>query len=417
MSTRAAVMVSESARQKRVARTPAHTFQIRTRPWQVQPFCIAPVLPGETLQNALLQARVVSDPVVNPLIGWWQQYHVFYVKHRDLADRAQFVDMVLNPAADLSGLNSAADVKTYHYGNAINWTQKCLQRVVETFFRNEGEAWNIYLIDGVPAAQIQGQSWMDSVVVDAAMPGTDLDPSNTDNLTDRDLDTKMRAWEWFRANTLTSMDYEDFLRTYGVKADKQEEHKPELVRTWSEWTYPSNTINPTDGAPSSALSWSIAGRADKDRFFREPGFLFGVAVTKPKVYLGQQKGSAVGVMNNAFSWLPAVMAQDPYTSLLKIPDVTGPLGDIADANGYWVDIRDLFLYGDQFLNFAMSDTTAGIVGLPTVGMQKRYPTKAMADALFKTVTDATTLIRHDGIINFNILGTQVDYTPRHMGAG
>jgi hypothetical protein len=69
--------------------------------------CIAPVLPGETMKNLLLQARVVSDPIKNPLIGWWCEFYFFYVKHRDLDDRDVFTEMMVNPATTTSSLNEA----------------------------------------------------------------------------------------------------------------------------------------------------------------------------------------------------------------------------------------------------------------------------------------------------------------------
>ena len=76
-------MKTQANRVGRVQRHPKHTFHLFTRPYQIQPFLIAPVLAGETMKNLLLQARVVTDPVQNRLIGWWQEYYFFYVKARD----------------------------------------------------------------------------------------------------------------------------------------------------------------------------------------------------------------------------------------------------------------------------------------------------------------------------------------------
>lgn len=73
-------------RSDRRARRPQHTFNIRWRPFQIQPFVLAPVLPGETLKNALIQAQIWSDPlgVAMKNSGWWLECFLFYVKHRDL---------------------------------------------------------------------------------------------------------------------------------------------------------------------------------------------------------------------------------------------------------------------------------------------------------------------------------------------
>jgi len=62
-------------------------FNLVTKPYQLQPFMIMPVLPGETLQNMMLQSQVWSDPLASGMknIGWWCEYFFFYVKWRDLA--------------------------------------------------------------------------------------------------------------------------------------------------------------------------------------------------------------------------------------------------------------------------------------------------------------------------------------------
>lgn len=413
------VTMVQAPRTARVTRRPGHTFLLKQSPFQITPFLIAPVLPGETVKSIVMQSRVVTDPIKSPLAGWWLQYHVFYVKHRDLGDRDALVNMALDPAGgSLTALNNVAHVPTYHYGGAPNFTVKCLQRVVEEYFRDEGESWTSPNTgDSVsPFAQIATNDWTDSVKPAASIVGTDLDPTNTDDVTTLQLENAMRAWEWYRAQGVTSMDYEDYLRTFGVSMPKQEMHRPELIRSWSEWQYPSNTVDPVTGAPSSAVSWGFAGRADKDIYCKEPGWIFGVSVVKPKIFKSKLKGSAASLMNNALLWFPAVMMDDPYTSLVTIPDNTGPIGDVTDAGGHWVDVRDLLLYGDQFVNFAMTggeDSCMNVPGPSLSGNDLRYPTKTMVDLLFKN--PAAVSIRTDGIANLTILGTQQDNTPRYRG--
>ena len=120
------------------------------------------------------------------------------------------------------------------------------------------------------------------------------------------------------------------------------------------------------------------------------------------------------------------MADDPYTSLKMLNDAHGsnPLGFAGgDAVGeaFWVDVRDLFLYGDQFMNF-YPDTPqyegaggtqptgeANILMRPAANLERRYATTAEANALF-AVGDRV-FIRQDGVVNLNILGNQVDLTP------
>ena len=118
------VRLADAYRVKRINRSPRHPHTLRVRPYQLQPFMIAPVLPGETMKSLILQNRVVTDPIVAPLVGWWCEHFYFYVKHRDLTARDTIVGMHLNPAQSIAGITTAAaNVKTYFAGNGIDCQQ------------------------------------------------------------------------------------------------------------------------------------------------------------------------------------------------------------------------------------------------------------------------------------------------------
>ena len=413
-----AVSLRPLPKQGRVIRRPQHTWHTVTKPWQIQPIVLAPVLPGETLRNILFQARVITDPIRNPLIGWFCEYYFFYVKHRDLDERDTLVSMVLDYNTDVSGIRTAgADVEFHHGANGINFAKKCLKRVVEEYFRDEGEAWDTNKIGNIPVAKIDDQSWLHSATMSSAIDADDVTiPVDATPAPDvvyaSDIDLAMRQWEFLRANNLTTMTYEQFLSTYGVRMRPEEIHVPELLRYVKQWQYPSNTVDPTDGSPSSAVSWAIAERADKDRFFREPGFIFGVSCVRPKVYRRNQDGSCAHYLDNAFAWLPAIMADDPATSLREFSGTTGPLQTINTAS-YVVDLRDLYLYGDQFLNTSpVADKNKNLVDLPTADLaSKRYPDATDAAELFVDDAGTAITVRQDGVCSITIAGSQVDTTP------
>lgn len=407
------VVMTQVPRTGRRMRRPSHPFQLRHRPWQVQPCMIAPVLPGESLENLLLQARAVTDPIKNPLVGWWLEYHFFYVKHRDLDARDLLTSMMLDPDVTTSTLNSAANAKTYHLAGSVDWVKLCLDRVIATYFRDEDEIGSVFAIDGMPLAHVGIQSWMDSLAPEDKY-GADVDVNLVvgadDKVTASEIDATMRMWEFQRANALTDMSYEDFLATYGVKSPKEENHRPELLRSVREWTYPVNHVDPTNGAPASAVSWAIAERADKKRFFREPGFILGVTLARPKVYFSKQQGSVTALMNNAVTWLPAILSDDPYTSLHHVDAGMYPLDDTTD--GYWLDLKDLLLYGEQYVNFAVTETNAAFVALPSNdATNRRFASVADSEALFVTPATAKE-IRQDGVVSLTIAGNQVDTTPQ-----
>lgn len=402
-------VVKELPKVRRVPRTPTHNWNVRAKPFVLQPVAIAPVLPGETLKNIMFQSRVVVDPIKNPLIGWWKEYYWFYVKIRDLPTSARdtLVNMFVNPTTATTGLHSAAKLDTYHGdASSIDFMDLCLTSITEAYFRDEGESRSTAELGSMPLVRADGPGWMDSLTDTTTLPdGGAIAGGTTAEETNRLLD----AWEYLRKMNFTDMTFEDYCRSYGVNIPREEElNVPELLRYTKEWSYPVNHVEPTTGIPSSAVSWGIRERVDKDRYFKEPGFIVGVTVTRPKVYFSRQVGSLVDQMGEAFNWLPAIMGDQPEISLKEFAAAGGPL--TTPTNGYWVDFRDLYLYGDQFVNFALTATDAGLVALPTAALNKRYVASADIDAMFSNAAGGFNLVREDGTAKLTIHGMQTDQT-------
>lgn len=416
-----APVIQNLPRVGRVIRRPQHSWQLATKPFQLQPMVLAPVLPGETLKNLLFQARVVTDPIRNPLIGWYCEYYWFYVKLRDLDARDTLTQLMVEMGTSIASLQEAATTRWYNYASSIPWAKLCLKRIVEEYFRDEGEAWDTWLIDNVPLAAVNDKSWMQSAILQDSLTAVDVDVdawSAGANILASDIDAAMRQYEYLRTNALTDMSYEQWLGTFGVRPKAEELHIPELLRFTREWQYPSNTINSSTGAAVSAVSWSVQGRADKDRFFREPGFIVGVTCVRPKTYRRKQDGAAAGMLDTTFSWLPAILSDDPRTSLRKFAETAGPLAAaITDSDGYVVDVRDLYIHGDQYLNFAPAgDKTKSLVDLPTTNLAtKRYVTSTDAAQFFVDDAGTAITIRQDGVASLTIAGRQVDTTPQSGG--
>lgn len=394
-------------RTSRKTRRPKHSWQVAAKPWTIQPILIAPVIPGETLTMAMYQARCVSDPIKNPLIGWWQEYYYFYVKLRDLDDRATLTEMMIDPSVNLSALFTVAKADTYHYASSYDFVQRCLERVVKEYFREEGEpyagAGGLGVITGMPLAKVvpPKNSWMDSLLMASAV-------NTANNLEDGPNDSEFpayaAAYERMRAMRMIDMTYDDWLATFGIdiKPDMTRKNVPELIKYHRDWTYPANTVEPTTGIPSSAMSWAVSDRLDKDRFFREPGFIFGVTISRPKVYLANQRGAAVHLLDTPEAWLPRLLADHPETSLrLVLGSTTAGIlaGQAATPGGdWWVDIADLYRYGDQFTNIVL-DGAANGVPMPSASVNTDYVTEAARDLLFTGVARA---VRQDGVMDLTI---------------
>ena len=285
------VQADNVVRQLRRKRRPQHTFNLKFKPYEIVPAMIAPVLPGETLESALCQFRAVTDPMQNSLIGGHMEMHLFYVKHRGLAAtdttgilQAMMLDTTTSVAALLAGANS---VPYYTFKTGMNFVAMCHQAVIEAFFRDEGEAWDVATVENYPAAQIPQEGWYHSLKEESAT-GDDAELPGVDELEELDIlpgfSTHYAQWEIMRDTGMTNLTYNDFLKSYGVDVPSSQDdtdsdgdgvidkHQPELVRSYRKWAYPSNVINPTDGSAKSALFWDDAFSADKKRFFMEPGF-------------------------------------------------------------------------------------------------------------------------------------------------
>jgi hypothetical protein len=273
-------------------------------------------------------------------------------------------------------------------------------------------------LDGLPLAQINHASYLDSAITNASIgtpgPGDYLPgqkPENEDASLTPEFDPHYAAWFKMFSNGYTTLDYDDYLRQYGIKTPEiereEETSKPELLRYMRDWTYPANTVDAT-GQVSSLWSWSVQERADKARLFKEPGFIVGLTCVRPKVYLSKMGGAGVGMLGNALQWLPKALETAEFTALKQFAAGAGPV--LGQTDGYWVDVRDLLLHGDQMLNVPLTTTDAGLVALPTPTMQKRYVSQADIDGL--TVT-ANAVCRQDGVLKLTIAGTVREVTPGH----
>jgi hypothetical protein len=411
-----AVKVVDANMVKRVRRSfrkPVHRHNLKAKPFEITPFMIAPVLPGETLTSATFQSRVVTDPIENSLVGWSQEYYWFYVSHEGLHHwdtTGKLKEMLLEETVDLDSLRSSVNSTAYYtFNGAPKYMKACVEAIVDYYFRDEDESFDDATIDQYYAAQIEQESWMHSLkqasdgADDDELPG--VDQQEELNILPG-FETIYQQWEMMRDQGMEDVTYEDVLRSYGVSVpsieeeDPVEKFKPEVLRFVRKWSYPSNTVNPADGSVASAVSWSFDEKITKKRFFKRPGFIVGLTVSRPKIYLGKQMGSAVGMLDDYRGWLPAVYNGLPYTSVQKETDSvsTGILQN--QGEDYWLDVADLYRYGDQFVNHALDVAANHGIGMPRT-TTKKYPTLTMVEAFFKSSPASD--VRQDGVTFLNIL--------------
>lgn len=423
-------VVKAGRQNQRTMRRPSHPFRCNNRPFAIMPMLIAPVLPGETMKNLKIQARVVTDPILSANIGWWQEFYFFYVKLTQLQENvAELVpQMLMDPAfASLATITTAQGGTTaarhsFYAGGAsmINYVELCRRMVVRHWFRDEEDDYTTFNLDSQPMAQYNRRDVTDSFRNAAAVTAVDVDVDGPDANTTVQASEMQRAWETYQMlqmNTLQEMTWEDFLQAWGVRQPQITDGKPELLRYIRDWQYPSNTIDPTNGTPRSAVSWSIQATADKDRLFKEHGFIVGYSVTRPKVYLQNYRGSATSIMNDYRTWLPPWLQKDMMSSYKQVATGVGPMPIINDANGYWLDIKDLLIYGEQFTNLDLTASQANFMATPfSTGVGLRYPGHVddISDKLFVSQDDSATNVKMDGIVQLAIASRDaaIDTSPR-----
>lgn len=400
----------------RKIRNPQHQFNISHTPYAITPFLLAPVLPGETMNMAMLQARGVLDPIKNALIGWWTEYYFFYVKHRHMPNFEHFKNMVMLPGYNITPAYGEPSDAHYFHRTGIDWVGECMQPVVREYFRDEDEPWDNYRsAEGYSLAKIKNDSFLDSAKMassvpddaDTHLPGYEF--QREDQHVMPGFEAHYAQWEHMRALKMTDATYEDWIAQFGIKPpEKEREDRPELLRQIINWQYPVNTVEPTTGVPSSAVSWSVAERLDKARSFNEPGFIFGVTVTRPKVYRSNQVSHGSSMLNDAYSWLPAMLRDEAYTTLRGFADGAGPLQ--GQGGEYWVDVADLFHHGDQFINYPLNAEGVNFVPVPGTAMNKDYVAQANINTLFVNAGGGKNKARQDGVVSLNIKSALMDHT-------
>ena len=116
-------------------------------------------------------------------------------------------------------------------------------------------------------------------------------------------------------------------------------------------------------------------------------------------------------METLENWMPALSHENYEKAFKQFAGTAGPFpnkfGTGPSYKAYWIDFRDLLMYGDQFLNFA-PDSAASALNFAAATGKTRYPTGADIDTLF--VDSAKNWFETDGVVDLTIMGRQRDRT-------
>lgn len=404
-------MVQAVPRMQRRLRRPQHQFFLHFRPWELTPFFAAPVVPGETLKSALMQARVLSSPIKNQVVGWWLETYWFYVKHRHLTGlQPGLTDMMLDSTLSAPDNAGIAEVAMQTAAGEVNYMLEAYKLVVDEFFRGDGETSSGAGVaaDNLNLVRIKLPGWWDSILPATALTdgtgGIGDDTIGTAALdTVGEVGKALEQWQTLRMLGVTQLEYDDWLRSFGVSIAAPVDDRPELIRYTREWQLPSSqvSVDATAQRVSSVVSWSPTERLDKDRYFKEPGILFGCVVARPKVY-HTHASSGLGQLANAMAWQTPMRSGAPYELYQEL---------VADPT-FGFDPTDLFNHGDQWVRVKVG---TGNVPSITWDGESSFPAYAEAtdvNAMF--VDGANGHLKMDGVVNLTVASAHVglDTTPR-----
>lgn len=388
------------------------------KPFGLYPIMCHPVLPGETLKSGKTKWTVVSQPLVNPLSGAWLETWLFYVKLTDL-DR-DLGQMFISDTYSTSGWTAAAGYDHFFSKTGqIDWIRKCTDRVRDAFFINEGETVRSMSSpdNEIPMVKMNMRSWYQNLM---------FEPTEValDTTGERDHTEQMSAYQMLTQMQMTELTYESYLEQYGVSSRNIGIGEPEILRYSRSWTKPVNTIDPTDGTPSSAWIWNDEMKIEKDKRFLEPGFIIQMATIRPKMFQKKQVASLVGTLWGFSDWYPAYNLTDPTQGIKRISSLdtvfdTGWNAAEGDESLLY-DHRDLLSHGEQFVNdwtdnpypHPASTRQSGIIAADPIDTRGEYPFVADIDALFVNAGAVESGVRcaYEGITGLTIAGHVQDTT-------
>lgn len=415
-------------------RFPSHPFRIAHRPYIVQPFLIAPVIPGDSLKGMQIKGRALTkSSTLDPFCGMYLEHKVCYVRLTDFdfsptqypdganpfefgdVNReklaAMLVDTTNAKAADLDYLG-ATDAPLYTAKGTVPFVERCLQRVVQDYLRLPGENWDAFTATQggreLPIAPIRNQDWLDSAADYATLPeGADVDVDlNADStITASEIETAINQYHALLAQGNVEISYDEYLRAkFGQRLPKSRVPMSEELMHRTLWQAPSNTVNPADGTVQTAISWQVEHSMKTPKIFREPGFIFGVTYLRRKEYRNPANvaGTAVGTMWRTAAWLSDALMGGPAYSMERLTmaeegtDLLPPTKESSVGAGDGVDVifdyKDLYTKGDQFV-YDPSSTTEPYAAMPNDDMIKRYHADSIVEALPYCVQDGVVMMQ------------------------
>lgn len=402
----------------RKVRRPNFNLAGTMKPYGIYPMWATPVLPGETLKSAETKYRLLSMPIKHPFVGATFETWLCYVSLTDL-DQA-LAQMFISEGVPTTGFTAAADKDRFFTKEGqIDYISMAVDRIVQAYFRDDEEPGaNTRTIDGVPLARRVAYDWAQNLM----FKPDEMDPNYMPSALP--AEGTYTPLEMMQMAGMSEITYQKYLAQYGVSGPAAQEaaNLPEILRYTRDWTTPTNSVDPSNGRPSSVWAWGSTIKADKPKRFDEPGFVIMMGSIRPKMFDSTFQASMIGELWGFGDFFPVYNLTDPAAGIKVLEKDNAVLAlPAAPADDVIYDHRDLLSHGEQFVN-----DWAGPYSLPTINSRNfnaesypdqrgYYPSLANINALFVENDEETPRESHrrayyEGVASVEIVGHVVDTT-------
>lgn len=333
-------MALSTSMPRRGWRYPRVSSLINAEPFKLYPIMVHPVLPGETVRRMFVDGRIHLNGVQSMLTGWYADIMFAYVKIRDIdADLVQHLidDSLTIPSEYQSTTNR--DAGEVSASTRIAYPTLMTALLYEYFYARE----KTYYHGGLPILPLKYPGCFQEFFELA-----------------EDQDSDLADAPGILARMVEDIDnYAEVLEAYGLRDAIVARTLPEILLWRSYHNYP--VLAPIDDNSEiltrSQCLWTFRESRLTSRgvYITEPGFIIGVAATRPDVVEGNKLEWQATKFVNQKDWLVPPYELEDFIGTIQ----PGLFDNFSYVSNLHYNRADTWLNGESYTNVDPDSVTLG----------------------------------------------------------
>lgn len=339
---------------KRGERRPVFRSAIEVQPWEITPFFCLPLLPGETLHSVMLDGRFLLNGAVSPLFPWYLDVQIFAVKLRDLDLNFEDILMENTDAGPSSLSDTTASPMVGEALGGVSFSHRVYNEICKRVWTTDNILPNSTVNTDLFIAPVK---WRGShaTMVEGDSPDFRLRPHQ---ISSDELKHDLLA---------DQPDWDEVLRSYGVRRSLEEAGMPERIMWESMSKYP--VFVQSDAADTIVtryqVLWSIrearlTGRG-QGIYAKEPMAVMGLVTCRPEIIDGNKLYMQINdCVDRERWWVPPFNTMDAVQDMLQEPGsgvTAGHAWTDAAAGTTQLNALDYWFMGESFTNMDWNNAT------------------------------------------------------------